>query len=292
MGLVSCLALICIIGIAIVLISSIVDNNRFKTIEYKLSSDKVSKDCRIVFLSDLHGNRFGFKNEKLISAVRKINPDIIIMGGDMITATKDKVDSSNWENAYALIDGLKDYPVYYGIGNHEYRMNIYREDFKDAFDRYKKRLAELGVDVLYNDEKYLVDFNINIRGLVIDRKYYKRFEKNLMEDSYIESCFDDKEVIEGKSPYTIMMAHNPEYFEAYSKRAELTLSGHVHGGIVKLPFLGGVISPRLTLFPKYDGGLFEKENNHMVISRGLGSHTLPFRVFNPCELCVIDLNKI
>lgn len=90
-----------------------------------------------------------------------------------------------------------------------------------------------------------------------------------------------------------MIAHNPEYFEAYAGwGADLTVSGHVHGGVMRLPFLGGVISPRLTLFPKYDGGMFERNGRFMVVSRGLGTHTLPIRIFNPGELIMIELNPV
>ncbi|MDE7197816.1 MAG: hypothetical protein K2O15_02920, partial [Lachnospiraceae bacterium] len=84
--------------------------------------------------------------------------------------------------------------------------------------------------------------------------------------------------------------HNPVYFDAYEAwGADLVVSGHVHGGIMRLPVLGGVISPALTLFPKYDGGVFYEKESTMILSRGLSSHTLPIRIFNPGELIVIDL---
>ena len=70
---------------------------------------------------------------------------------------------------------------------------------------------------------------------------------------------------------------------------DLVLSGHVHGGIMRLPFLGGVISPTLRLFPRYDGGLFREDGSTMILGRGLGSHTIPIRIFNPGELIVVDL---
>lgn len=87
-----------------------------------------------------------------------------------------------------------------------------------------------------------------------------------------------------------MIAHNPEYFPAYAEwGADLVLSGHVHGGLMRLPFLGGVIAPSMKLFPKYDGGVFEEHGSTMILSRGLGTHTLPIRIFNPGELVVIRL---
>ena len=94
-----------------------------------------------------------------------------------------------------------------------------------------------------------------------------------------------------ETKYEIMIAHDPFYFDAYAETdADLILSGHVHGGIMRLPLLGGVISPRLQLFPKYDGGKFEKNNTTMILSRGLGCHTLPIRIFNPGELICLTLS--
>ena len=80
------------------------------------------------------------------------------------------------------------------------------------------------------------------------------------------------------------------YFPAYAEwGADLVLSGHVHGGIMRLPLLGGVISPTLRLFPRYDGGLFQEGGSTMILGRGLGSHTIPIRIFNPGELVVVEL---
>ena len=107
-----------------------------------------------------------------------------------------------------------------------------------------------------------------------------------MEDEYLkETLGEHKEGV-----YQILLAHNPEYFEEYAAwGADLVLSGHVHGGIMRLPLLGGVISPKLVLFPKYDGGRFYEKDSTMILSRGLGMHTLPIRIFNPAELVVIHL---
>ena len=111
----------------------------------------------------------------------------------------------------------------------------------------------------------------------------------VMSPDYVEECLGKPD----DQYYTVLLAHNPEYFEAYAEwGANLTVSGHVHGGVVRVPFWGkGVISPRLRLFPKYDGGIFEQSGKIMLLSRGLGEHTIPIRVFNPGELWVIDFEK-
>ena len=88
----------------------------------------------------------------------------------------------------------------------------------------------------------------------------------------------------------ILIAHNPDYFEEYSDwGADLVLSGHIHGGIMRLPVLGGVIAPSYRLFPKYDGGIFKEKNSTMLLSRGIGSHTIPLRFFNPAELHAVTI---
>ena len=107
-----------------------------------------------------------------------------------------------------------------------------------------------------------------------------------MSSEYLDGLIGKAE----EESYQILLAHNPEYFETYADwGADLTLSGHVHGGIMRLPVLGGVISPKLVLFPKYDGGHFIRKDAHMVLSRGLGMHTIPIRIFNPAELVLIHL---
>ena len=93
--------------------------------------------------------------------------------------------------------------------------------------------------------------------------------------------------------YTVLLAHHPNYFPQYAAwGADLTLSGHIHGGVARVPFWGrGVISPAWRLFPRYDGGIFREGKAVMVLSRGLGIHTIPVRVFNPGELWVIDFTS-
>ena len=91
--------------------------------------------------------------------------------------------------------------------------------------------------------------------------------------------------------YNILLSHNPLYYPAYRDwGADLTLSGHIHGGIIRIPGLGGLLSPDLTLFPRYDGGHFTERGKHLIVSRGLGNHFL-VRVMNPPEIGVITLAR-
>ena len=276
--------MVVLIALAVILFMiNLADIHRFVKREYSIQSDKIKKPLRIALLSDLHGKEFGYDNSMLAEAIKDENPDIIICAGDMATASNCKVDDS----ALKLFGALKDYRIYYGIGNHEYRMKIYQSQYKSNYDKYMCELKETGVTVLENNSVFLEEYNVTIQGLMIDREYYQRFEKPKMKPDYIRditgSYYEDG--------MEILIAHNPEYFDAYALAgADLVLSGHNHGGINNLPFLGGVVSPRFALFPKYDGGKYEKNDSTMILSRGLGYHSIPVRLFNPGELVIIDVN--
>ena len=282
------ITLILIILILLVIVISAIDNNRLIVTRYSVSSEKIKKDCNIAFLSDLHGNTHGTDNHKLIEAVNVCDPDIIIMGGDMITSRAGEAHEAAIKRAIDLVGAFSGKKVFYGIGNHEYRMYLYKEDFGDNFDKLTEGIQAAGAVLLRNEHEYLDEYNIDVQGLEIERNYYKRGSKVMMESAYIREMTGEPD----KDHYRILMAHNPEFFNAYSHEADLVLSGHFHGGIVRLPFVGGMVSARLSLFPKYDGGIYDLNGSKMVVSKGLGSHTLPLRIFNPCELCVIDIKKV
>ncbi len=260
------------------------DSNRFVVRKYGVSSKKIKKDCRILFLSDLHNKEYGPENERLLRTMEELKPDIVLIGGDMFSAKPGKA----FEKGTRFIRKCAEkYAVYYALGNHEYRSRIYPDTYGTMYQEYMACLQDKKITFLDNKSCSLEEFGIRLTGLTIDRKYYKRFVKREMEKGYLEQTI-------GKAdPYSfqILLAHNPEYFADYSGWApDLVLAGHVHGGVVRIPGIGGVISPSLTPFPHYDGGLYEEHGSRMVISRGLGMHTIPIRVFNPGELVVVDLS--
>lgn len=260
------------------------DSSRFITVKYKISSQKLREKCKIVMLSDLHNKEYGENNKRLIQAIDKQQPDLILIAGDMLTANEEK---TQYEVPLRLIRELSSkYPIYYGMGNHEYRVKVYKEAYGDKYERYISELKKCGVRLLENERIYLPKYNLEICGLEIERCYYKRLRQNRMRDDYIESLLGKAR----EDCLEILLAHNPDYFEQYAKwGADLTFSGHVHGGVMRLPFLGGVISPAIRLFPKYDGGLFTEYGKTMILGRGLGMHTIPIRVWNPGELIVVEM---
>lgn len=267
------------------LIIMAVDCNRFVIRNYKCKHKALKKDGTIILLSDLHNKSFGKRNEKLLAAIERINPDMIWVAGDMYTSKK----GGDTHTAEALICALSEhYPVYYGNGNHEHKTKLFPELFGTMYQEYEDVLKDAGVRYLVNEKCSLLPFNMDIYGLEIGREYYGKFKPVEMEVSYLKGLLGKAD----PSRFSVLIAHNPDYFETYAEwGADLVVSGHVHGGLMRLPFLGGVISPALKLFPTYDGGKFKKDKATMILGRGLGTHTLPIRIFNPGELVVIKLTQ-
>lgn len=265
------------------LIVMIADGNRFVVKKYKLTTEKTKHYHKFVILADLHGKEYGKDNEKLLKAIDMQKPTEILIAGDMLTARAER----EFHHVLRFLAKLAEkYPVYYGNGNHEYRLKIYPDTYGTMGEEYEKGLYNLGIFPLCNESTKPDDEHIVIYGLEIDREYYKRGKKVHMEDSYVAEKLGTPD----KSKYNILLAHNPEYFKAYASwGADLVVSGHVHGGIMRLPLIGGVIAPSFRLFPKYSGGQYKSGDSVMLLSTGLGSHTLPFRIFNPGQLVVLEL---
>ena len=155
--------------------------------------------------------------------------------------------------------------------------------------RYAQGLRDCGVVLLENQS---ISFEkkglkMQIYGFELDKRYYQKFHQD-------QFCIKElTETLGTPEPecYNILLAHNPVYFDDYATwGADLTVSGHLHGGIVRIPGIGGVISPQARLFPRYDAGHFKKDGKDLVVSRGLGTHTVNIRIFNPAELSVIHLH--
>lgn len=276
--------LIVIVAVLCLLVS-VWDCSRFVTTEYEIVSEKIAKPCKFVLLSDLHNKTYGHDNERLISRIEEISPDAVLVAGDMLTAVR----GQPYDNALTLMKLLASrYPVYYGMGNHEYRLELYPDQYGDMYDKYMSGLRAAGIEPLINQNTYLPSYNIAVCGSLIDRVYYRRFRKHPMPPDYLAKILGEPRA----DACQILIAHNPLYFEEYAAwGADVVVSGHVHGGIMRLPLLGGVLSPNLSLFPKYDGGRFKQGRSTMILSRGLGTHTIPLRIFNPAELIVVELKK-
>lgn len=267
------------------LIVMAIDCNRFVIKEYTCTSAKLKEDGKFLLLSDLHNKSFGKNNGRLLAAIEGQHPDGILIAGDMYTSSRNE---DNMAAADFVCELAERYPVYYANGNHEHKTRLYPNIFGSMYEDYMAKIKAAGTVTLINEKVSLPSRNMDIYGLEMDRTYYKKFVDQHMEVSYLNKLLGKPD----EDTFHLLIAHNPDYFETYADwGADLTVSGHVHGGLMKLPFVGGVISPKLRLFPHYDGGRFEKDGKEMILSRGLGTHTLPVRIFNPGELVVINLKR-
>lgn len=261
------------------------DVNSVKTKVYNFKTLKIKKDLRICLLADLHGKDFGNHNKKLQDAIDKANPDIIVMAGDIISAKFVLKKDASIELCRNL---CKKYPVYYGIGNHEKCLEEEPEKFGYSLKELTKSLTEAGVIVLDNSKINIPLYNLNISGLNLPRKFFKRSKCGELVDKGITEYIGNAD----KDAFELLIGHSPEYFDIYANHgADLSVSGHLHGGVMGLPGGKGFISPKFRFFPKYAGGFYKMGKSRMVVSRGLGMHTIPIRIFNPSELVVINLLK-
>ena len=283
------ISIIVLVLLLVVILESRREISRIKITEYEIRSPKLPPALNgksLVFFSDFHNAGGGKYNQKIIQMIKNIDPVCVLIGGDMIVGR----EGVSTEASSSLLNGIAhDYPVYYGIGNHERRVSNHTEIFGTLWEDYRKNL-DPAICIL-EDTNILLQYSdaaLRIYGLDLDRFYYKRFFVQDMDTDYLNKKMGAID----KEHFTILLAHNPDYFPVYEAwGADLTLSGHVHGGIIRLPILGGVVSPRLTLFPRYDKGLYERNGRKMILSGGLGQHSIPVRIGNLPEIVWIHLKN-
>lgn len=281
---ISILILVCFFLVCII---SYMENRRLVVTRYQIRDSLIPAafhGMKIAHLSDLHNASFGEQNERLLGRIRELKPDVILVTGDMIIS-KPGLDvgfAADTVNALCKIA-----PVYFSLGNHELRIFLYPEEYGDMWERFLGRL-DPEVHLLLDEKTTLFrgDSYIHLYGLNLTRELYQRLVRTPMPPGYLASLFG----VCDPEEYHVLMAHNPDYFEEYTDwGANLTFSGHVHGGMIRIPFLGGLISPMVRFFPKYDKGLFEHSNKYMILSGGLGNHTFKFRVNNLPEIVSVTL---
>ena len=218
---------------------------------------------QIAHVSDLH-NSWLWK--KTLQHLRKANPDIICITGDIVDSNKTDVQRA----LDFASEAVKIAPCYYVTGNHELRLPA------DQRDQLWQGLRALGVIVLF-DEEIILEKNGDQIALVGHKMGNEKDVADL-------SDFDG---------YRILLSHRPEYFEDYvSGEYEIVLSGHAHGGQVRLPLLGGVIAPGQGLFPTYDSGIYTQGCTDMVVNRGVGNSRFPIRFANRPEVILITLQCV
>jgi len=255
---------------------------------YQIKSDKVvlsEISIRIVFISDLHNISIGHRNEILLDKIDSLSPDLVLIGGDTIVG---KPGVSMDVGLDFIKEVAKRHHVYAANGNHEYRLKIYPDTYKDMYNHYLETLQRAGVTLLSNQNVCLIinETPIVIHGLELNRSNYKRFNKQELSVAELSKYLGEIEA----DKFHILLAHNPYYGPTYmSWGADLTLSGHYHGGIVRLPQNKALIGNDFQIFPSYAYGRHKEDGRYLIASAGLGEHTIPVRVNNPRELVVVDI---
>lgn len=263
-----------IIGVILLLLLGMLfymENNMIEITDY----DYVSADIptafegyRIVQISDLHNKSFGKNSEHLLSKVEACEPDIIVITGDL-------VDSNHTDIGCAVEfvqKALKVAPVYYITGNHEKWLDA--EQFEGLMDGLKQS----GVTVL--DDAYV---RLTKEG--------QSFAMIGLDDSHLrdETIFKIRELISDE--WVLLLTHDPQNLEHYAEAdIDLVLSGHAHGGQIRLPFVGGMIAPDQGIFPTYTAGIHRLGKTRMIISRGLGNSIIPIRLGNRPEVVCVELH--
>lgn len=270
--------LLIVLFLCIFIVFEMVRNNIPVVRKVKINCPEL-RGIKIVQLSDLHRKKFGQLNSRLISRIRRISPSLIVMTGDMVSRSE-----TDAEPLTALIHASeKICPVYYVLGNHEIDMK--NDDFQKLMDIFQHSTAALlknqTADISVNGK------TIHITGLCYERENFRNRNGGFscLKPYGINDMTDSVGFKPDDGIYTILLAHNPLYFDTYASwGADLVLSGHVHGGIIRLPFIGGILSPERKLFPKYSAGIYRKDNTVMYVNCGLGK----FRILNPPEISLIE----
>lgn len=251
--------------LGIILIYNYIQIAIFHINNVKLYSNKVSKSLRITQISDFHSNQHIDLNE-LFNKISEFNPNIIVLTGDLIDKNTKDLDI-----AIKLLEKTKKISddVYFVSGNHETNNKL-------SYELYNA-MEELDVKHLdHKAEKIKINGNsINIFGVPF---YVIREDFNLLYENISEK------------EYNLLLSHSPNKPINYlNKNIDLILSGHTHGGQVRIPIIGGVLAPGQGLFPKYDKGLYKIGNTSLYIDSGLGNSLLPIRMFNRVQISNIEV---
>ena len=266
----------------------------FRVVEYVVESEKIPGSMdgyRMAVLADLHDCAVGRENQWLLAALRQAQPDRILLAGDMITEHTGQISSwlSYRRARDLLLELAREFPIYYAMGNHESRWKKEREGHSYTFERYRRELENAGIVFLDNLSAVLGSGRQGIRvtGLELPLLYYR---KGLRIPKLTAAAIRKLAGPADEEYYQILLAHTPQFFQAYADwGADLVLAGHFHGGMVRLPLVGGVMSTYYRPFPRYDRGRFWRGERQMIVSAGLGTHTIPLRLNNPPELLMLTL---
>jgi uncharacterized protein len=233
---------------------------------------------RIVQLSDLQNKVFGKENNTLVSKIKKSNPDLIVITGDLVD-----VNNYNEQTILQFIDDIEHIaPIYYITGNHEMVGNYML--------KLEPKLKGKNIKILRNSSESIKRNGDTITLIGIDDPIETQESKNYITTKTLTRELDKSQSKGTASNFKILLSHRPEFFSLYEKyNIDLIFTGHAHGGQIRLPFIGGLYAPGQGFFPKYTSGKYELNSSTMIVSRGLGNSSIPQRIFNRPEIVVATL---
>ena len=228
---------------------------------------------RIAEIADLHGRQFGQGNRGLLAALAEAEPDLICIDGDLFD---EKTDLST---LMPLLSGLTAIaPTFYVTGNHEWQVKSLRQVLS--------QMRACGVQVLQNEYTVLEREGEKLVIAGVDDPcgpYDQKTPAELTAEIYGEV---------GQDACIVMLAHRNDTLPMWAELGvDLVLTGHCHGGVVRLPLVGGVFGTERELFPKYDAGLYRQGNTALYVSRGMGYSRVRIRLFNRPHLPVLTLRS-
>jgi predicted MPP superfamily phosphohydrolase len=264
----------CIILVPLVIV--IASCSTISTKNYELKTDLLEeqKSIKIVLISDLHSTIYGKDQSILINKVKNVNPDLIVLSGDIFD---DVVPMTGTQLFLSGISGIAQ--IFYVTGNHEYMSR--------NIEKIREELEAYGVIILSDTYTILEINNIEIIIAGIEDPYKQKYESpDYNQNDSMESAFRELDEIQ---IYKILIAHRPEMIENYKKYSfDLVLSGHAHGGQVRIPYvINGLYAPNQGVFPKYAGGVYTHGKLTHIVSRGLSVNPWLPRIFNSPELVIV-----
>lgn len=251
-------------------------NTELQVSSYDIVDSRIPKEFngyKIVQVSDFHNTKSNKLTDDLVKEIKIQKPNIIVITGDLVDSKKTDIDV-----AISFIKRIKDIaPIYFITGNHEASISEY-EILKEKLESEDVIILENKTEVLEIDDE-----KINLIGNDPNMSYHPyALDSEKIKNELTDTNYD-------KNNYSILLSHRPELFDTYVDKIDLVLTGHAHGGQVRIPFVGGLVSPNQGFFPKYTSGIFKEDNTSMIVSRGIGNSIIPFRVNNRPELVIVRL---
>jgi predicted MPP superfamily phosphohydrolase len=250
-------------------------NTRITTNNYTLCYDNLPASFngyRIAQLTDIHAADFGDGYTGLADIVRKARPNIIVITGDLIDCPG---DVASVEPLIKKLAGIA--PVYYVTGNHEWASGALRE----LFDM----LGGHGVTVLRNE---YINLTVGDESIVLAGVDDPNGPKDMKTPEALVSEIRGRE----GDAFLVLLAHRNNQLDRFAALGvELVFCGHAHGGVIRLPFVGGLIGPSLEWFPDYTSGVYSEGGTMMLVSRGIGNRTGIPRFLNSPQVLVAVLRQ-